>query len=329
MILILGSDTYEQGTNPVIDWLIYYKANFLKLTIGALYSNENALRVDIDTQKVYYKGHCLNEEVSIVWYRHYMQRKKVFSENEHLFAKQINGELHTEAEMLTMYIYESLKDKKWYSPLPSIHVNKLSMLNSAIEAGLEVPQSKILTAREAVRKFLGKTDTKKVIIKQFSDRSRGYYTAENCTYFSFVKSIHKEKIEEIPVNFMPTLFQEKIAVNYEIRVFYLEGTCFASAILSNQYNKIDDRKQLKEYGNMHTVPYELPKIILKKINVLMQSQHLTMGALDLVRGIQGTYYFLEVNPIGQFLYESNKCNSHIAKAIAEHLIKQDIQVSCS
>ena len=328
MILILGSDTFEQGTNPVIDWLIHYKANFLKLTASELFSKEHALHVDVDTQKIYYKGHCLNDEVSAIFYRHYKGYTSAFTETEHKFSNQINNELHTELEVLTEYLYESLKDKKWYSRLPSIHINKLSMLNSAKQVGLAIPKSKILTTREAVELFLNERSSKKLIIKQFSDRSRGYFTDADYTYFSFVKGFSPSDIAELPESFVPTLFQEKIQIQYEIRVFYLEEQFFATAILMDKYSETDDRKQIMDHENVQTVPYQLPKKIEDTICVLMKDQNLPTGSLDLIKDIHGNYCFLEVNPIGQYLFESNKCNSHIAKKIAEHLIKQDKAVVC-
>jgi hypothetical protein len=45
MILILGTSSYEQGTNPVIDWLIHYKAAFIKITIEDLFTNFEDIKV--------------------------------------------------------------------------------------------------------------------------------------------------------------------------------------------------------------------------------------------------------------------------------------------
>lgn len=323
MILILGSDTFEQGTNPVIDWLIYYKAHFLKITEADFFSKKNSLNININSKKVYYKGYCLNDEVSVIWYRHFKQRRDIFVDTEHEFSRQINSELNTEIETLTEYLYETLKDKKWYSPLPYININKLSMLNKAKEVGLKIPNSKILTTKEGVYVFMSETSFRKKIIKQFSDKSRGYFINGNDTYFSLAKEFKESDLKEIPESFMPTLFQEKIQTKYEVRVFYIEEQFFATAILSNFYDQIDDRKKITDNENIHFVPYELPQKVKNNIITLMKNQGLITGALDLIKDIHGDYYFLEINPIGQYLFESNKCNFHIAKKIAEHLIRQD------
>ena len=38
MIVVLSYDFYEQGTDPVIDWLLFYNAPFVKVTYQDLIS---------------------------------------------------------------------------------------------------------------------------------------------------------------------------------------------------------------------------------------------------------------------------------------------------
>ncbi|MEL6926492.1 MAG: hypothetical protein AAFO94_20790, partial [Bacteroidota bacterium] len=83
MILILGADSYEQGTNPVIDWLNYYKADFLKLSINNLFFAGNEVKLNLDTQEIYYNEQCLNQKVSVVWYRQYFQKSQFISSKDH------------------------------------------------------------------------------------------------------------------------------------------------------------------------------------------------------------------------------------------------------
>jgi glutathione synthase/RimK-type ligase-like ATP-grasp enzyme len=127
----------------------------------------------------------------------------------------------------------------------------------------------------------------------------------------------------LKTSFFPTLFQEKIDTDYEIRVFYIDTKFYASAILCDTGYNTDDRKKIMSQANIHHVVYELPETLKQQLNSLMNAIDLTIGAIDLIKSKKGNYYFLEVNPIGQYLYESEKCNLHIAKHIAEYLIKQD------
>lgn len=59
------------------------------------------------------------------------------------------------------------------------------------------------------------------------------------------------------------------------------------------------------------------------ILLFMRAVNLNYGALDFMVGSDGQLIFLEVNPSGQFLYESLLCCYNIEQYIAELLIAQD------
>jgi glutathione synthase/RimK-type ligase-like ATP-grasp enzyme len=51
----------------------------------------------------------------------------------------------------------------------------------------------------------------------------------------------------------------------------------------------------------------------------MDKLNLLTGSLDILKDKNGKYYFLEVNPIGQFGMVSKPCNYYIEEQIAEFL----------
>ena len=52
----------------------------------------------------------------------------------------------------------------------------------------------------------------------------------------------------------------------------------------------------------------------------MRLADLETGSLDLIYSKTGQYYFLEVNPGGQFSMVSIPCNYNLEKKVAEYLI---------
>mgnify|MGYP003653909829 CR=1 FL=1 len=52
----------------------------------------------------------------------------------------------------------------------------------------------------------------------------------------------------------------------------------------------------------------------------MVKMDLNCGSFDIIYTPSGEYYFLEVNPVGQFQWLSYNCNYFIEKLIAEGLI---------
>lgn len=70
------------------------------------------------------------------------------------------------------------------------------------------------------------------------------------------------------------------------------------------------------------VPYLLPKDIENKLKNMFKSLNLNCGSLDLIKTPSQEYYFLEVNPFGQFDMLSKACNYSIEKCIAKKLINE-------
>jgi glutathione synthase/RimK-type ligase-like ATP-grasp enzyme len=111
---------------------------------------------------------------------------------------------------------------------------------------------------------------------------------------------------------------------YEIRTFYLDGTCYSMAIFSqaDPQTRVDFRRYNLDHPN-RTVPYRLPETIEARIRETMDALGLVTGSLDLIRRPDGGFVFLEVNPVGQFGMVSGPCHYQLERRIAEFLIDKD------
>jgi ATP-GRASP peptide maturase of grasp-with-spasm system len=319
MILFLSSDSFEQGTDPIIDWLIYYKADFVKLTVSDIY-NENAdVKFDSKKKLFIYKGLDITQHVNVVCYRRFL-REVQFVDTNSRFVDQLNRELNDELKDLTGFMFHLLKDKVWFPSPELISVNKLNVLSIAEENGLRVPWSQVLTQKDDLREFQsfcpGGLITKPI-------KHSSYFISGDQTYFMYVKTITDEFIEAIPECFPPTLFQEKIKGSYEIRTFYLDGDFYSSAVLVEVEDREIDIKQSFDTSLAHWVPYTLPPSVEEKLDRTMKAIGLNTGSIDLIKTGEGDFIFLEVNPVGQYGASSFRCNYSLEKRIAEWLIKKD------
>ena len=141
---------------------------------------------------------------------------------------------------------------------------------------------------------------------------------------SYTRELDEELIKSQDEYFFPSLIQEKIDKEFEIRSFYLEGNIYSMAIFSQ--NDTQTQTDFRHYNSQRpnrTIPYILPEIIQKKIALLMNKLNLICGSLDLIKSKDGNYVFLEVNPNGQFGMISKPCNYQLEKKIANFLIKAD------
>jgi glutathione synthase/RimK-type ligase-like ATP-grasp enzyme len=54
----------------------------------------------------------------------------------------------------------------------------------------------------------------------------------------------------------------------------------------------------------------------------MKELQLDTGSIDMIKCTDGKYYFLEVNPVGQYDMISMPCNFHLSEIIASELIEK-------
>jgi D-alanine-D-alanine ligase-like ATP-grasp enzyme len=66
----------------------------------------------------------------------------------------------------------------------------------------------------------------------------------------------------------------------------------------------------------------LPKGIERKLINLHQKFEIFFGAYDFIVDPKGEYFFLEVNPSGQWLWMEEKLNLTISESVAEALMNR-------
>jgi ATP-GRASP peptide maturase of grasp-with-spasm system len=321
MILILSQDAYEQGTDPVISWLLYYKADFLKISVGDFLKTKINYCVDIDKQDIVLNNISFRDKIKTIWHRRFMNELNTNLVYDSIHAPNLRAEMRKEIEVFTEYLSIVLKEKKWLTSFNNISINKLEALNIAQECGLITPISRVLNNKKEALKF--NNEVSDGLISKTISGSRGHYIKGEDTYVMLTTDMNKEKLDDLPDYFMPTLFQAKVKADFEIRVFYLDKQFFPTAVLTPKNNRSVDRKMSNDTNSTHFVPYQLPKEIMAKLDDFMEKIGLNTGSIDLMKCADNSFVFLEVNPVGQYLAESERCNFKIEKSIAQWLIKQD------
>lgn len=90
---------------------------------------------------------------------------------------------------------------------------------------------------------------------------------------------------------------------------------------NNDSSKIDFRNYSKKPARR--IPFELPEEIKKRTDHLMKTIGLNSGSIDMILTPDNEFYFLEVNPVGQFGMTSIPCNYKLEEIIASKLITED------
>ena len=318
MILII-SQHIEESTNQVIAWLHFYNADYRRLNGKELTAGSAGMR------RFMQLFNDAKNSVNAVWYRRWnfetVHDYRV-SDDEQLqpaAIEHIKKELH----VLKGAFWLSLQDKFWLNhpdTSNSDRFNKIYVLEAAKEESLLVPAWSIESTKLGLLSFMQKTG--RVITKCLSDS--GSFTVAGKTFGHYTHLLQKEDFTHIPDQFFPGFFQQHIPKLFDVRVFYLDGKFFSMAIFSQQHEQTaTDFRRYHATRPNRTVPYELSRETEWKLRRLFRKLNLNCGSVDIIHGLNGQDYFLELNPLGQFGMVSHPCNYHIEHKIARLLIEKD------
>ena len=233
------------------------------------------------------------------------------------FPNSVKQHLKGEVDFLRDYIYDYTTKLGSFSK--EINNNRLYNTLLAKEFGLKIPSTLVADKKSNLLDFFDQTDT--IIVKpihnghlNFTDDKMRY----NCLG---TRVVSKKDLGDLDEYFLPSLFQEYITKNIEIRSFYLKGEFYSMAIFSqlDSQTELDYRNYNLEKPN-RTVPYKLPESIILKLKKLMAELNLDTGSIDMILDRKNEYVFLEVNPTGQFGWLSKSCNYYIEKEVAKHML---------
>lgn len=320
MVLLL-SEYEDNMTDKVCAYLNFYNEPYLRLnkveTEGVfnyvLFEN-NKIDIRFTFKKVHYS---LNDFKSI-WFRRGRFHFQTHNIIDGIFEQEIRTHMSRERDTLVYFIYDFIIRNKKYKVLNNplkYNVNKLQSITIAMECGLKIPPTIITNTNPKKNGF----DYERLITKNIQDNVVGFSNGINITGVE----TQRVKNSNIKSHFFFSKFQKEIEKKYELRIFYLDGLLYSLAYLYSN-SEVDSRILNEE--KIRYVPFILPKGIEKKIIVYMNAIGLNCGSIDMIVNHDDDFYFLEVNPVGQFDFLNNFGNFQIEKDIAKYLIneKQDI-----
>ncbi len=311
-ILILSQSYLEGTTDTVCMWLNFLRAPYQRFNGEDLFKLENLNQLPND------------DEVGLVWYRRKIAHMPVdfATQNDSAHTHYtMNRFLINEFDTLHSSLFYTIDKTKWFNdPVIEDHLNKLRVLQLASKLGLKIPFTEVLTDKKSLIKLQQAYPV--LIVKPLSDCIMLEDDHGN-RFKMLTQVIDDENMDLIPEQFFPSMVQERVEKTLEIRSFYLDGCFYSMAIFSQGNSKTtsDFRNYDKDHPN-RTVPYKLPADITSKLQQLMQRLNLKTGSIDLILDQKRDYYFLEINPAGQFGMVSYPCNYYLEKKMATTLLNQ-------
>lgn len=227
------------------------------------------------------------------------------------FSQEVERYVSSEWSSFLKSLYYRL-DSKWLNSPSSIFAaeDKPKQLLLAKKLGFFVPDN-------IVTNDIGKVIKGNLIAKPLS-QSLIDDGQEKVIFTNRIDEIDNEFKESLA--YSPVIFQQEIKKKYDIRVTVVGKNVFATAIHSqeNYETSVDWRKG----GNVNlihesiNIPLDIESLCIEMVKVL----NLKFGAIDLICDREGKYWFLEINPNGQWAWIENRTNVPISERIVDELL---------
>jgi len=223
-----------------------------------------------------------------------------------LFSGADHGQfMQTECEHFLQGLLWSQRCLWVNDPMNNLRASrKIVQLSKAVEHGLAVPATLVTNDAPEALAFIRSLPGRAIFKRTGSGPGPASKT-------SFVTEDIQERLDSITD--CPTTFQEYIEGRCDVRVVWIGGELWPISIDSQAGTSPEDCR----FDN--SVAFQsctLPASVRDGLARLMTDLGLVFGAIDLRLGVNGEYYFLEVNPAGQFAYLELKTGIPLISALA-------------
>jgi hypothetical protein len=218
-------------------------------------------------------------------------------------------------------LWRSIDDNIWLNAPHRIlrASNKPEQLNIARSMGFNIPDTYIGTNHDEIKNFYGKC-CGEMISKAVK---HGFNFDGNSARIAATQVIDDTTLASLKEYAqIPMIFQKQIDKKYDIRVTVVGESVFAIAIESQSHEQTIVDWRLSDCYKIPLKQYSIP--LPERIkNLCVEITHkfnLKYSAIDLILGKDGVYYFLELNPNGQWAWIEQLSIHKIRDSIIDTLL---------
>jgi glutathione synthase/RimK-type ligase-like ATP-grasp enzyme len=258
-------------------------------------------------------------EITAVWYR-----KPEPIDLRH-FEMDLVALEYVEAEFteIVLGIYALLGHAFWINNPYNTRIahRKLLQLRTATEVGFSVPRSIVTNRPQAALGFASEIGGD-LAIKSLGAISVIQEEAGIARQFGvFTRRVTPAEIKEHndKVGYMPTLFQEFVEKESELRVTCVGKAVFACEIQTREGDITNDDYRF-DTPNLRHEAVDRPDLV-DRMHAYMRSLGLNFACFDFLVSKTGDLTFLEANANGQWYWVEQRTGQPIGEAIATELIR--------
>ena len=225
-----------------------------------------------------------------------------------------------EVKELLRSLWRLIDHNKWLNHPKQLWLasNKVEQLTVAQRLGFRIPSTCISSDVPIIRQFID-THKGRVICKAVK---HGFLRQGRNVKTATTQRIGPDFINHIcdyaPV---PMIFQEEILKAFDIRVTIVGSSIFATEIHSQDHPEtVVDWRLWDVYDfDLRHEAIELPTTLADLCRQITQHYGLKYAAIDLIQTVQGEFFFLELNPNGQWAWIEQKAGYPIRDALIDCL----------
>jgi hypothetical protein len=190
---------------------------------------------------------------------------------------------------------------------------RLDQIAVAQSVGLPIPETLVTNDWRRLAAFVDGVG--RVIVKPLDFDS---YELEGERLGCFAREITRQEVDRLSqsVAYAPVLAQRRIEKCVELRVTIIGDLVFACAIDGSSHSgAVDDWRRVAPTKLRHRI-VGLNPATEHSLRQMMARFGLRYGAFDLIQEPDGTDYFLELNPNGQYLWIEQMTGAPLSQAVA-------------
>ncbi|HJQ08835.1 MAG TPA: hypothetical protein VJ836_05140 [Candidatus Saccharimonadales bacterium] len=220
----------------------------------------------------------------------------------------------------TYNFYAAFPDALWVSNDNAVQraENKALQLREAAKLGFSVPITIFTSNPQAAQQFVARN--KATIIK--SPSVQGPVVDDKMFYFFSTKITPETPIDYSGLHLAPAIFQAAVDVDYDLRITVVGTEIFAASVTAGAEKDLSIGVRdwrIGNYTGLDITGCLLPKGIAARCIALVKTLGLQFGAIDMIRDKKGAYWFIEINPNGQWGFVEQLAKLPISQAMARLL----------
>ncbi len=135
--------------------------------------------------------------------------------------------------------------------------------------------------------------------------------------FGYTNIVPLAEIRQEQVQMTPVVFQEALTGKTDLRITVVGPDVFSASVTQDGAPIEGDWRQRKTSATFR--PFDTPHAIARMCRDLVRHLGLNYGAIDLAL-VDGHYFFLEINPTGEWAWLVDRANLPIDRSVANRLV---------